>query len=125
MPTVLIVDDALFMRKMIRRILENAQFEVVGEAYNGLEAVEMYEKFLPDVVTMDVTMPGMSGIEAVQAIVKKYADAKIVMVTAIGKQKLVVEAIESGAKDFITKPFNPELMVEILKNVTDWDEMDE
>ncbi|WP_313892323.1 response regulator [Psychrobacillus sp.] len=125
MPTVLIVDDALFMRKMIRRILEHAQFEVVGEAYNGLEAVEMYEKFLPDVVTMDVTMPGMSGIEAVQAIVKKYADAKIVMVTAIGKPKLVVEAIESGAKDFITKPFNPELMVEILKNVTDWDEMDE
>ncbi|MFB5089288.1 response regulator [Psychrobacillus sp. PGGUH221] len=122
MPTVLVVDDAVFMRATIKRMLENQQFEVIGEASNGNEAVELYRQLLPDVVTMDITMPGMTGIEAVKAIVTEYPDAKIVMVTALGQQKLIVEAIENGAKDFITKPFNPEQIVQVLQNVTSWNE---
>ncbi|TQR19470.1 response regulator [Psychrobacillus vulpis] len=122
MPTVLVVDDAVFMRTTIKRMLENHQFEVIGEAANGLEAVEMYRTLLPDVVTMDITMPGMTGIEAVKAIISEFPNAKIVMVTALGQQKLIVEAIEQGAKDFITKPFNPEQIVNILQNVTNWNE---
>ncbi|MEI4768092.1 response regulator [Psychrobacillus sp. FJAT-51614] len=122
MPTVLVVDDAVFMRATIKRMLENEQFEVIGEASNGNEAVELYRQLLPDVVTMDITMPGMTGIEAVKAIVTEYPDAKIVMVTALGQQKLIVEAIENGAKDFITKPFNPEQIIQVLQNVTNWHE---
>lgn len=117
-PTVLIVDDAIFMRTTIKRILENHQFEVVGEASNGLEAVELYKTLLPDVVTMDITMPGMNGIEAVKEIIAEYPDAKIVMVTALGQQKLIVDALEFGAKDFITKPFDPDQIVNVLHNVT-------
>lgn len=122
MPTVLVVDDAVFMRATIKRMLENQQFVVIGEASNGNEAVELYRQLLPDVVTMDITMPGMTGIEAVKAIVTEYPDAKIVMVTALGQQKLIVEAIENGAKDFITKPFNPDQIVQVLQNVTSWNE---
>ncbi|MDF2066858.1 response regulator [Bacillus sp. Cr_A10] len=122
MPTVLVVDDAVFMRATIKRMLENQHFEVIGEASNGNEAVELYRQLLPDVVTMDITMPGMTGIEAVKAIVTEYPDAKIVMVTALGQQKLIVEAIENGAKDFITKPFNPDQIVQVLQNVTSWNE---
>lgn len=118
MTTVLVVDDAIFMRTTIKRMLEEHQFDIIGEAANGQEAVEMYRKLLPDVVTMDITMPGMTGIEAVKAIIAEYPDAKIVMVTALGQQKLIVDALESGAKDFITKPFNPEQMVQVLQNVT-------
>lgn len=118
MRTVLVVDDAIFMRTTIKRMLEEHQFDIIGEAANGQEAVEMYRKLLPDVVTMDITMPGMTGIEAVKAIISEHPDAKIVMVTALGQQKLIVDALESGAKDFITKPFNPEQIVQVLKNVT-------
>lgn len=118
MPTVLVVDDAVFMRSTIKRMLENQQFEVVGEASNGLEAIDMYRKLLPDVVTMDITMPRMTGIEAVKAIIAEYPDAKIVMVTALGQQKLIVDALEYGAKDFITKPFDPDQIVHVLQNVT-------
>ncbi|MFJ5772173.1 response regulator [Psychrobacillus sp. NPDC093180] len=118
MRTVLVVDDAIFMRTTIKRMLEEHQFDIIGEAANGQEAVEMYRKLLPDVVTMDITMPGMTGIEAVKAIISEHPDAKIVMVTALGQQKLIVDALESGAKDFITKPFNLEQIVQVLKNVT-------
>ena len=118
MPTVLIVDDAVFMRATIKRMLENHQFEIVGEASNGLEAVELYKALLPDVVTMDVTMPGMNGIEAVKEIISEFPNAKIVMVTALGQQKLIVDALEFGAKDFITKPFDPTQIVNVLYNVT-------
>lgn len=118
MTTVLVVDDAIFMRTTIKRMLAEHQFDIIGEAANGQEAVEMYRKLVPDVVTMDITMPGMTGIEAVKAIISEYPDAKIVMVTALGQQKLIVDALESGAKDFITKPFNPEQMVQVLQNVT-------
>ncbi|WP_391115757.1 response regulator [Psychrobacillus sp. L3] len=122
MPTVLVVDDAVFMRATIKRMLENHQFEIIGEATNGKEAVEKYRELLPDVVTMDITMPVMTGIEAVKKIMTEFPEAKIVMVTALGQQKLIVEAIESGAKDFITKPFNPDQIVQILQNVTNWNE---
>lgn len=119
MKTVLVVDDAVFMRTTIKRMLEDQSFNVIGEASNGAEAVEMYRKLLPDVVTMDVTMPGMTGIEAVEAIISEDPNAKIVMVTALGQQKLIVDAIERGAKDFVTKPFNPEQIIQVLTNVTD------
>lgn len=119
MATVLVVDDAVFMRTTIKRMLENHQFEVIGEAENGQEAINMYKQLLPDVVTMDITMPGMSGIEAVKAIITDYPEAKIVMVTALGQQKLIVDALESGAKDFITKPFDPDQLVHVLSNVTE------
>ncbi len=118
MTTVLVVDDAVFMRTTIKRMLENHQFEVVGEASNGLEAVEQYKLLLPDVVTMDITMPRMNGIEAVKEIIAEYPNAKIVMVSALGQQKLIVDALEFGAKDFITKPFDPDQIVSVLQNVT-------
>lgn len=111
-PTVLIVDDALFMRMMIRDILSKDGFEVVGEAENGLEAVERFREMKPDLVTMDIVMPEMDGIEAVKQIMKIDPDAKILMCSAMGQQPLVVEALEAGAKDFIIKPFQPAKVVE-------------
>lgn len=122
MPTLLIVDDAVFMRTTIKRMLEVSQFEVIGEATNGREAVEMYRELKPDIVTMDITMPEMTGIEAVKEIIVEFPDAKIVMVTALGQQKLIIEAIESGAKDFITKPFNADRIQRTLKNIINWKE---
>lgn len=118
MPTVLVVDDAVFMRTTIKRMLEDHQFDVVGEASNGVEAVEQYKALQPDVVTMDITMPRMNGIEAVKEIIGEFPNAKIVMVTALGQQKLIVDALELGAKDFITKPFDPVQIVQVLENVT-------
>ena len=117
MPTVLVVDDALFMRVTISNMFKEWGFEVVGQAANGREAIEMYEQFKPDVVTMDVTMPIMTGIEAVKTITEKNPDAKIVMVTALGQQKLIREALENGAKDFITKPFEAYFLKTIINNV--------
>ncbi|MFJ7369898.1 response regulator [Lysinibacillus sp. NPDC098008] len=108
MPTVLVVDDTLFMRVAISNMFTEWGYEVVGKAVNGKEAVAMYRALQPDLVTMDVTMPVMNGIAAVKKIIPEFPDAKIIMITALGQQKLIVEAIESGAKDFITKPFEPE-----------------
>jgi len=107
-PTVLVVDDTLFMRVAISNMFTEWGYEVVGKAVNGKEAVAMYQELQPDLVTMDVTMPVMNGITAVKKIIPEFPDAKIIMITALGQQKLIVEAIESGAKDFITKPFEPE-----------------
>jgi two-component system chemotaxis response regulator CheY len=117
MPTVLVVDDALFMRVAIGNMLKEWGFDIVGEAENGKEAVALYEQLQPDLVTMDVTMPIMTGIEAVKRIVKKHSDAKIIMITALGKQQKIKAAIESGAKDFIVKPFNPEQLKAAAFNV--------
>lgn len=117
MPTVLVVDDALFMRVTISNMFKEWGFEVVGQAANGREAIEMYEQFKPDVVTMDVTMPIMTGIEAVKTITENDPDAKIVMITALGQQKLIREALENGAKDFITKPFEAYFLKTIINNV--------
>ncbi|MCX7884386.1 MAG: response regulator [Caloramator sp.] len=117
MPKVLIVDDAAFMRMMLKDILTKNGFEVVGEAPNGLKGVEMYKAEKPDVVTMDITMPEMDGIEAVKQIKAIDPNAKIIMCSAMGQQAMVMEAIKSGARDFIVKPFQPERVLEALKKV--------
>ncbi|MEB2281729.1 MULTISPECIES: response regulator [Lysinibacillus] len=114
MPTVLVVDDTLFMRVAISNMFTEWGYEVVGNAGNGKEAVAMYRELQPDLVTMDVTMPVMTGIEAVKEIIPEFPDAKIIMITALGQQKLIVEAIESGAKDFMTKPFEPERLKAVV-----------
>ncbi|MDR3278970.1 MAG: response regulator [Synergistaceae bacterium] len=111
---VLIVDDAAFMRMMLRDILAKNGFEVVGEADNGKVAVQMYNELKPDVVTMDITMPEMDGIAAVKEIKAADPGAKVVMVSAMGQQAMVIEAIRSGAADFIVKPFQPDRVLEAL-----------
>lgn len=115
--TVLICDDAIFMRTMLGDILRQAGFEVAGEAQNGDEAVERYRELQPDLVTMDIIMPGKGGIDAVKAIVAEAPDAKILMCSAMGQQALVVEAIEAGARDFVVKPFQPSRVLEAVKRV--------
>ncbi len=111
----LIVDDAAFMRMMLREILTKSGYEVAGEAVNGKEAVEKYKSDKPDFVTLDITMPEMDGIEALKEIVKTDPNAIIIMCSAIGQQANVLEAIKSGAKDFIVKPFQPERVLESVK----------
>lgn len=117
MKKVLIVDDAAFMRMMIKDILQKNGFEVVGEASNGVEAVNLYKKERPDVVTMDITMPDMDGIEAVKEIRSFDTDAKIIMCSAMGQQSMVMDAIKSGAKDFIVKPFQADRVLEAIRKV--------
>ncbi len=120
MAKVLVVDDALFMRKMLSDILKKEGFEVVGEADNGKDAIEKYKELKPDLVTMDIVMPKMEeidGIAAVREIVKLDPQAKIIMVSAMGQHALVVEAIQAGAKDFIVKPFQPSRVVEAIRRV--------
>jgi two-component system chemotaxis response regulator CheY len=114
---VLVCDDAIFMRTMIGDILNQAGFEVVGEAESGLQAVQKYRELKPDLVTMDIVMPDMGGIEAVREICKQDPDAKILMCSAMGQQALVVEAIQAGAKDFVVKPFQPSRVLEAVQRV--------
>jgi two-component system, chemotaxis family, chemotaxis protein CheY len=114
---VLIVDDAVVMRMMIKGILSKHGFDVVGEAQNGVEAVDKYKTLTPDLVTMDVVMPEMDGITAVREIMGHDPTAKIVMCTSMGQQALVVEAIQAGAKSFITKPFQPPKILETIHKV--------
>ncbi|OWZ84240.1 response regulator [Natranaerobius trueperi] len=111
---VLIVDDAAFMRMMIKDILTKNGFEVVGEAVNGQEAVEKYDEVSPDLVTMDITMPEKDGIEALKEIKEKDSAANIIMCSAMGQQSMVIEAIQAGAKDFIVKPFQPDRVMEAI-----------
>jgi two-component system chemotaxis response regulator CheY len=117
-PRVLIADDALFMREMIKEIIEKAGFEVVGEATNGNEVVEKFRELKPDITTMDIVMPLKSGIEALQEITKDCQDAKVVMISALGQDSLVIEALEAGARDFIVKPFKPDKVIEVMKKVS-------
>ncbi|MEF9934251.1 MAG: response regulator [Clostridium sp.] len=117
MPKVLIVDDAAFMRMMLKDILTKNGYEVIGEAPNGLKAVELYKVERPDVVTMDITMPEMDGIQALKEIKSIDPSATIIMCSAMGQQAMVMEAIKSGAKDFIVKPFQPERVIESFKKV--------
>lgn len=112
---VLVVDDALFMRAMIREALINGGFQVVAEASNGEEAVARYVEAKPDVVTMDITMPQMDGVQAVREILKRDPSARVVMVSAMGQQALVVEAIQAGARDFVVKPFDQTRLVEAIR----------
>jgi two-component system chemotaxis response regulator CheY len=114
---VLVCDDAIFMRTMITDILSGAGYEVVGEAETGLQAIERYRELNPDLVTMDIVMPDMGGIDAVREIVKQDPNARILMCSAMGQQALVVEAIQAGAKDFVVKPFQPSRVLEAVQRV--------
>jgi two-component system chemotaxis response regulator CheY len=118
MARVLVVDDALFMRRMLSDILKKEGIEICGEAENGKEAIEKYQELKPDLVTMDIVMPKIEeidGIGAVKEIMKVDGQAKIIMVSAMGQHSLVVEAIQAGAKDFVTKPFQPSRVIEAVK----------
>jgi two-component system chemotaxis response regulator CheY len=111
---ILITDDALFMRVTLKKILIENGYEVVGEAQNGQEAVDMYQSLKPDLVTMDINMPEMDGLTALKTIRVIDPTAKIVMCTAMGQKNMVVEAIQAGAKDFIVKPFQPDRVLEAV-----------
>lgn len=112
--TVLVVDDAAFMRMMIRDILSKEGY-VIHEAVNGRDAVEKYAELRPDLVTMDITMPEMSGLEALRSIRESDPNARVLMVSAMGQQKMIVEALELGAMDFLVKPFQPTKVLETVK----------
>ncbi len=114
---VLITDDTAFMRMTLRNVLEKNGYEVVAEAEDGFQAVEKYQQVKPDLVTMDITMPNMDGITAIKKIMASDPQAKIVVVSAMGQKALVIEALNSGAKDFIVKPFQPDRIVEALQKV--------
>lgn len=115
---VLVADDARFMREMIKEIIQQAGYEVIGEASNGKEVVEKFHELKPDVTTMDIVMPLQSGIEAVREIKKESKDAKVIMISALGQDSLVIEALDAGAKDFIVKPFKTDKVLEVMKRVT-------
>ncbi|MGG3495387.1 response regulator [Peribacillus simplex] len=111
---ILIVDDAAFMRMMIKDILSKNGFEIVGEASDGAQAVDKYKETLPDLVTMDITMPEMDGITALKEIKKVNPQAKVIMCSAMGQQAMVIDAIQAGAKDFIVKPFQADRVLEAI-----------
>ena len=115
--TVLICDDALFMRTMVGDILQQAGYSVVGEAATGAEAVERYRALRPDFVTMDIVMPDMGGIDALRAIRAEHPEARVLMCSAMGQQALVVEAIQAGAREFVVKPFQPSRVLEAVERV--------
>lgn len=109
---VLVVDDAMFMRAAVKRILGEAGYEIAGEAENGEDAVGLYSELKPDVVIMDITMPILDGISATKTILASDPAARIIMCTALGQQNLVIEALQAGAKDYIVKPFQPSRVIE-------------
>jgi len=117
MKKVLIVDDASFMRLSLKSMLEKNGFEVVGEAENGLIGIQKYQNLQPDVVTMDITMPELDGIKALQIIKQMNPAAKVVMVSAMGQESFVKEAIINGAKSFIVKPFKEEYVIKTLSSL--------
>ncbi|RDU22880.1 response regulator [Anaerosacchariphilus polymeriproducens] len=114
---ILICDDAAFMRMMIKDILAKNGYEVAGEAENGAIAVNKYAELKPDLVLMDITMPEMDGIQALKKIKEADSAATVIMCSAMGQQAMVIEAIQSGAKDFIVKPFQADRVVEAVKKV--------
>ena len=115
MPRVLVVDDAQFMRMMLKDILTKNGFAVVGEAKNGAEALEKYKELKPDLVTLDITMPEVDGITALKNIKEFDPSAKAVMCSAMGQQVMVIESIQAGAKDFIVKPFQADRVIEAVR----------
>ena len=117
MKNILIVDDAQFMRMMLKDILTKNGYNIVGEAGNGAEALTKYKELQPDLVTMDITMPDVDGIQGLKSIREFDPNACVVMCSAMGQQAMVIEAIQSGAKDFIVKPFNPERVIEAVRRV--------
>jgi two-component system chemotaxis response regulator CheY len=117
MATVLIVDDAAFMRMVLKKILSENNYEVVGEAETGAVGIQQYKALKPDVVTMDITMPDMDGITALNEIKKINPSAKVIMCSAMGQQAMIVDAIRAGASDFIVKPFQEERVLESLHRI--------
>lgn len=117
MKKILIIDDAAFMRMSLKMILERNDFEIVGEAENGAEGVEKYKELKPDIVTMDITMPEMTGIEALKKIIDSDPMAKVVIVSAMGQEHMVKDAVMNGAKSFIVKPFKEEHVVNTLRKI--------
>ncbi len=115
--TILICDDSMFMRQKVKQVLDDAGFDVVGEAGTGVEAIAKYQELTPDLVTMDVVMPEMDGVDAVKAIMQGDADARIIMCSAVGQKKLVVDALQAGAKDFVVKPFEHSRLLEAVERV--------
>ena len=114
---ILICDDAAFMRMMIKDILTKNGYNVVGEAENGVKAIDAYTEHNPDLVLMDITMPDKDGIQALKDIKASDPNAKIIMCSAMGQQAMVIESIQAGAKDFIVKPFQPDRVLEAVKKV--------
>ncbi|MBK1812355.1 response regulator [Clostridium sp. YIM B02505] len=117
MKRILIVDDAAFMRMTLKVILERNGFEVVGEAANGVDAVDKYMKLKPDVVTMDITMPEMDGVQALEEIIKKDPSAKVIMISALGQETWIKKAVILGAKGFVVKPYKEEYIVQSLNKL--------
>lgn len=113
----LVVDDVVFARQMITKILKEAKYSVVGEAANGEEAINQYMKLEPDFVTMDIVMPKKGGIEACRAIIEKYPEARIIIVSAMAHEQLLMDAINAGARDYILKPFAPEDLLKAIDKI--------
>lgn len=117
MSKILIVDDAAFMRMRCTKLLQDNGYETL-EAANGVEAVKKYQECKPDGVLMDITMPDMDGIQTLKKLIEIDASAKIAMVTAMGQQSLVIEALKCGARDFVVKPFNADRVLAAVKKIT-------
>lgn len=114
---ILIVDDAVFMRTVLRKMLEEEGYEIVAEAGNGAEAIKLAGEYQPDIVTLDITMPEMDGVTALPQIIAKSPETKVIMCSAMGQQPMVVDAIKNGAKDFIVKPFQKARVIQAIENV--------
>ena len=114
---ILVVDDALFMRRVIRKNLEGSGYQDIEEACSGEEALELFSREKPDLVLLDITMPGMSGLEVLEEIRKKDPAAKVIMCSAMGQDSMVIDAIKSGAKDFIVKPFKPDRIIKTVSSI--------
>ena len=119
---ILVVDDAIFMRSMIRDIFARGPFVIAGEAENGVEAVRLYQELRPDLTTMDIVMPQMDGITALREIIRFDPAAKVVMCSALGQEALIAESIEAGACDFIVKPFQPSRVLKVVQSVLGLDD---
>ena len=115
--TILIADDAAFMRNMLREIIEDMDWTVVAEAADGREAITLYQENQPDLVLLDITMPKMEGTQALKAILAENPEAQVVMITALGQKDQVLEAIKAGARDFIIKPFDHDRVTETLDRI--------
>ncbi len=114
MARVLVVDDAVFMRKMVSDALSKGGHEIIGEAANGQEAVQQFQSLKPEVTTLDITMPEMDGISALKAILEVDPGARVIMCSALGQESKVLESIKAGARDFVVKPFQPDRVLEAV-----------
>ncbi|OPZ92638.1 MAG: Chemotaxis protein CheY [Firmicutes bacterium ADurb.Bin419] len=116
--TFVVVDDAVFMRTLLKKMIEETEgYAVVGEGSNGYDAIDLAKLYQPDVMTLDITMPELDGIKAVKDIIRFSPETKIIMVSAMGQQSMVIEAIKLGAKDFVVKPFEKSRVIQAIKNV--------